>query len=145
MIYVGIINGIDFSALFPAFSTSVAVFIGLLILCLIKFWLKVALRFGISFILLQMIVQRGGMWLPANIFLLSMLSIAQLVGCISFDYSSEAVHSESKAENKVIWLLLMMINIALLTYAQDDTYIHLASAVLFLVAFISKATSLIKN
>jgi sugar phosphate permease len=142
---VGIINGVNFSSVFPAFSKGYAIFITLAILCLAKFYLKVAFRFGISLIILQMIVQSGDLWVPANSLFLMILSIAQLIGSISFDYGSEAVHSESKLENKVIRLVLLMCNVGLLTYAQNDTYIHLVSVALFLGVFISKASSLIKN
>jgi hypothetical protein len=105
----------------------------------------VALRFGITLIFLQIIVQNGGLWIVPDCLLLAVLSAAQLIGSISFDYSSEAVHSESRIENKVMRLGLLMGNVALLTAVQNDTYIHLVSAVLFVGLFLSKGRSLIKS
>jgi hypothetical protein len=48
----------------------------------------VALRFGITLILLQMIIGESSSWIAVNCLLLMALTAAQFIGSISFDYSS---------------------------------------------------------
>jgi hypothetical protein len=88
IVYVTIINGINYSQLLPSFAQDAVIFAVLILLCLIKYKCRVALRFGITLILLQMIIGESSNWIAVNCLLLLALTAAQFIGSISFDYSS---------------------------------------------------------
>lgn len=145
IVYVTIINGINFSQILGVFSQNSVIFAALLILLILKAIWKLTIRFGVSLIAIHLIISNPDAWLIPNCLLLSILATVQFLGSITFDYSSESLHGESRVENKAMRLVILTGNILAFILLNNSKYVNLVSVLLLAVLLWRKQGSLMKS
>lgn len=130
-----IMNQIDLYSLFHCIPDVNTTLLILFTLYLVKYYLNTSFITAIGLFLIHILLKSEDYYKFASYFMLGGLYAAETISCISFDFNSCNVQSESHKSNKFYHRIVIIANVVAVNLLRKHHWLHLVSFFLYYLLF----------